>query len=82
MGDNRGSRWVGKVFKKKIFIKIKIKIKPGGGGEKIKFQKIKTEIRGKKNWEGGGEKIKLQKKLRSGAEKGQTKNSQAGMAQG
>jgi hypothetical protein len=35
-----------------------------GGGEKIKFQKTKTEIRGKKrNWEGCGEKIKLQKIL-------------------
>jgi len=30
-----------------------------GGGEKIKFQKKKTEIRGKNNWEGGREKIKL-----------------------
>jgi hypothetical protein len=33
-----------------------------GCGEKIKFQKKKTEINGKKNWEGGGERKGKQKK--------------------
>ncbi len=54
-----------------------------GGGEKIKFQKKKKKIRGKKKWEGGGEKIKLQKKTEIRAEKGQRKKKgQPGMAQG
>jgi len=46
-----------------------------GGGEKIKFPKKNTEIRGKKNWEGGGKKIKSRKKLRSGLRKGKQKQS-------
>jgi hypothetical protein len=40
------------------------------GGEKIKLQKTKLRLRGKKNWEEGGEKIKLQKTMRSGLRKG------------
>ncbi len=53
----------------------KAKKKRVGAGEKIKFPKKKT-------WEGGREKIKLQKRTEIRAEKGQTKKSEAGMAQG
>jgi hypothetical protein len=49
-----------------------------GGSGWEKFQKQKKN----RNRVGGGEKIKLQKKTEIRAEKGQTKKSEPGMAQG